>query len=152
MEGCGLKDEIDLSALVIEDSGIQFKRKDFELLKGPIVYAFFDDEFPVYVGMSDRGIGRPASRGHHAMGHSDQYDIVRIWACPSKEAALILESFMVGMLKPRLNTRYRTRAFTRVAKDLGVGFSTLRKYWHGLKVTEIEGGTKKRLKSQIRVL
>jgi hypothetical protein len=130
----------DVLSMVKYDSGMEFKRSDFLLLMGPIVYVFFDGDNPLYVGMSVKGIGRPADPGHHAMKNK-HFTSVKMWACKGASAAKRLEKHLIKTMLPPLNVAHRMMSDAeRIAKAMGTSKYTTRK----LQAIHIERARRKR--------
>lgn len=78
-------------------------------LRGPIVYAWFRDGQPLYVGKGATGIARPLSQRHHRLLGILPTDKLRIWCCESAQHACHRELELIRALRPSLNVKHRAR-------------------------------------------
>lgn len=98
-----------LRKLIVSDTGIRFAGDDFRNLCKPSVYMFMRSGRPLYVGMSDSGIARPAQKGHRRGAQATKIcDEMMIWACVGVPEARELESILIDYFKPMLNQRGKT--------------------------------------------
>jgi len=100
---------MDIESLVVEGAGQSFKGDDFRMLCRPCVYVFLKDELPIYVGMSGYGMQRAAQHKHpQAEIARAECDEVRVFPCRSRNAAIKLETLLIGKTQPKYNERQKT--------------------------------------------
>jgi hypothetical protein len=93
-------------ALVRRRAGapIEISGREFNVLRGPIAYAWFCGEIPMYVGSSTNGFLRVLDVRHHALKVATG-DRVRIWPCDTVEGARAMERRLIRELRPQINTQ-----------------------------------------------
>ncbi len=109
---------VDLERLVIANSGQSFKGEDFRQMCGPIVYMFCLEGRPLYIGSSKDGLSRPGGRNHRQHLTSRRLcDEVKIWACPTVDAARKLERLLIAKTQPAHNKQCK---MNHLATSLGM--------------------------------
>jgi hypothetical protein len=72
------------------------------ILQGPVVYAWFRGDVPLYVGKCVYGIRRLTDLDHPALAVQED-DVVHFWPVPSKERAEIYEKQLIRRWRPTHN-------------------------------------------------
>ena len=101
----------------LADDGVCFKAEVFNKLCGPIVYLFLNEGVATYVGMSRRGIERPAFSQHAKKAQRAACDEVMVFPCKSASDAAKLERLLIGSLRPPENNKGQHQ---HVARLLGL--------------------------------
>ena len=91
-------------------TGVQFVGSDILAWSRPVVYLAFRDGEPLYIGMSDRGIGRLFDKQHVLLKKIAPEDPLQVWAVTSAAEARRLEALLIDRLQPRFNKRGKKSA------------------------------------------
>lgn len=91
-------------------AGVQFQGSDILEWSRPVVYLAFRNGEPLYVGVSDRGIGRLFDKQHLLLKKLAPEDHLQVWAVSSTAEAKRLEVLLIDRLQPRFNRRGKMSA------------------------------------------
>lgn len=94
---------VDLDALnKTEHSRVVMTRATFDLWRSALVYIFYQDKTPLYVGMSSQGLFRPLNPQHVQAAQAKQdCTHVEFILCDSAEEAYAIEARLIHSLQPR---------------------------------------------------
>ena len=98
----------ELPELLIDGAGIEFTGDVWRSLCHPCVYVAANEERVLYVGLSQNGLARPFSRGHHKLRssfHMHEVESLKVYPCRSIEAARAAERILIATLNPQWNDR-----------------------------------------------
>ena len=106
---------------------IEFDAKGLQILRGPGVYMYVQNDRAIYIGSSESVIGRALARNHHK-----RFDFAKIpglslliFPCDSAQQAYELELKFTARLKPLLNER-NLQDINQLAQYLGVSVDQAR--------------------------
>jgi len=77
-----------------------FSAADVAYWRRPIVYVWYRDKVPYYVGYSSQGIVRPVSPSHHVIKTLAPEDSIRIWFFDTAREASEAEKRFIRWLRP----------------------------------------------------
>lgn len=97
----------------IAQAPLIFESAELKLMVGAIVYGYFREGRPLYVGRSLAGIARPSGPQHHQLGPITREgvrpsDHLVMWPVGSEAEASELEERLIKELQPDLNRKSRT--------------------------------------------
>jgi excinuclease UvrABC nuclease subunit len=115
--------------------GIELNLKHIKDLAGPLVYIYFDERRPIYIGSSRFGISRPFSPQHHIPNLTTNCTKLQLIPCETHEEALKLERALIRKFLPKFNIEGK-RAL-EIAKLCNWDFEEWVKYLDHMKNLDI---------------
>lgn len=94
------------ATLALSRKKIEFNRVALGMMSTPIVYMALGDKDVLYIGMSEKGLGRVFARDHHVLKHiMGEIRSLQVFEVDSPAAARTLEAVLIKNLKPTRNRR-----------------------------------------------
>lgn len=98
-----MKKEETAKLLIGGRTSIEWTVSQLTRARGPLVYLFWRNGQPIYIGASRNGLVRPLSPAHHKGFTRKQSDRFQFVCCDTEREALLLEQQLIQLWKPRFN-------------------------------------------------
>ena len=103
------------------DRAIEFSNEALNTLRSPGVYMYVLEDRAIYIGASEKMLGRALARNHHKLPELLTAASLILFPCATYEEAKRLEKEAISQLKPMYNERNGKMTIAkRLAQQLGI--------------------------------